>query len=167
MTIREAQPDDAEQIIAHVQRLANEPDTTIPLAPGEFQVTVEQERRLLSGYLEADNSIFLVAEIDGQIIGVLNCDGGKRQANRHAASTGMSVAKEWRNKGVGTALKLYLIEWAKGTGIIKRLEAEIYAHNAPNIHLHQKLGFVEEGRRRNAYFQHGRFIDSIIMTRLL
>ena len=167
MLIREALPDDAQQIITLIQRLVTEPDITLPLSPGEFQITEEQERRFLSDYLEADNSIFLVAEIEGQIIGVLNCDGGKRQATRHTASTGMSVAREWRNMGVGTALKRHLIEWAKSTGIIKRLEMEVYAHNIPNIRLNSKLGFVEEGRRQKAYFQHGQFIDSIIMARLL
>ena len=167
MIIREAVPDDAEQIIKHIQRLTDEPDVPIPLAPDEFQITVEQERQFLSDYREADNSIFLVAEVEGQIIGILNCEGGKRQATRHTASSGMSVAKEWRNKGVGTALKSHLIEWATGTNIIKRLEMEVYAHNTPNIHLNRKLGFVEEGRRQKAYFQHGQFIDSIIMARLL
>ena len=43
-TIREARPADAEQLIAHIQGLIEEPDMNIPLAPGEFNVTVEQER---------------------------------------------------------------------------------------------------------------------------
>jgi RimJ/RimL family protein N-acetyltransferase len=52
-------------------------------------------------------------------------------------------------------MKTYLIEWAENTGIIKRLELEVFAHNMPIIRLNRKLGFVEEGRRRNAYFQDG------------
>jgi hypothetical protein len=74
MTIREAWPDDAEQIIAHVQRLAEETNITLPLAPGEFHFTMEQERNLLAEYMAADNSLFIVAEVEGQIVGVLTCD---------------------------------------------------------------------------------------------
>lgn len=167
MTIRNASPNDAEHLITHVQRMANEPNCMIPLAPGEFQFTVEQEEDLLSIYAGADNSAFFVAEVEGIIVGVLNCDGGKRQATRHSASFGMSVAPEWRNKGIGTGLISHLFEWATATGIIHRLELEVYAHNAPAIHLYRKFSFVEEGQRQRAYFQHGQWINSVLMARLL
>lgn len=167
MTIREATPDDAAQLIAYVQTLDAEPDSMIPRAPGEFQVTVEQERQLLAEYAAKDNSIYLVAEIEGRIVGVLSCDGGTRQATRHNASFGISVAKEERNKGIGTALLSHLVKWAKGTGIIRRLELEVYAHNAPAIHLYRKFEFIEEGQRHNAYWQHGECIDGVLMARQL
>lgn len=164
VSIREAKPDDAVQIIAYIHRLDAEPDSMIPRAPGEFQVTVEQEQQLLAGYSATDNSAYFVAEVEGRIAGILTCEGGKRRATRHCASFGMSVAVEERNKGVGTALLRHLIEWAKGTGI-KRLELEVYAHNAPAIHLYRKFDFVEEGKREDAFFQHGRFIDGLLMAR--
>ena len=58
-TIREATPDDAEALIAHVQRLVEEPQIDIPLAPGEFTYTVDQERDLLREYAASENSVFL------------------------------------------------------------------------------------------------------------
>ena len=165
--IREAVSGDAEQLIRYVQRLSEEPGITIPLAPGEFQITIEEEERILDDFATADNSIYLVAERDEQIVGILNCNGGKRQANRHNASFGMSVAREVRNRGVGTALLQYLLAWAKDSPVLSRLELEVYAHNDPAIHLYQKFGFVQEGRRCRAYFQGDRFIDGIIMALFL
>ena len=167
MTLREAVPDDAEELVAYLHRLDDEPDSMLPRAPGEFLMTADQERALLSEYTASDNSVYLVAEANGQLVGSLCCTGGKRRATRHNADFGMSVAQEWRNRGVGTALLGRLVEWAEGTDIIRRLELEVYAHNEPAIHLYQKFGFVEEGRRQRAYFQHGRFIDGILMARLL
>ncbi len=167
MNIRKATPDDADQLIAYVHCLADEPHSTVPLAPGEFKFTTEQERELLANYATAENSIYLVAEVGGRIIGVMNCDGGTRQATRHNASISISVAKDERNKGIGAALMSHLIDWAKGTGIIRRLDLEVYAHNAPAIHLYRKFGFVDEGKRQSAYFQHGQFIDGILMARKL
>jgi RimJ/RimL family protein N-acetyltransferase len=122
---------------------------------------------LLAEYAASDNSVYLVAEMDNRLVGSLSCTGGKRRATRHSADFGMSVAREWRNQGIGTALLRRLIEWAEGTNVIRRLELEVYAHNAPALHLYQKFGFIEEGRRRRGYFQHGRFIDGILMARLL
>ncbi len=167
MTIREATPNDAEQLIAYIHRLDAEPDSMIPRGPGEFQMTVEAERALLAEYAVSDNAVYLVAEADGHVVGCLSCTGGKRRATRHNADFGLSVAPEWRNQGVGTALLGRLVAWADGTGILRRLELEVYAHNAPALHLYQKFGFAEEGRRQGAYLQGGRWIDGILMARLL
>ena len=167
MTIREAVPADAEQIIAHIQRIAEEPNRTILLGPGEFQLTAAQERDVLAEYAAADNAVYLVAEVDTRIVGVLSCSGGKRQAARHCASFGMSVAQEWRNKGVGMALLGRLIAWAESSTVIRRLDVEVWAHNAAALHLYRKFGFVEEGRRCEAYLLDGQFVDGILMARRL
>jgi len=167
MTIREAVPGDAEELVAYIHRLDSEPDSMIPRGPGEFLMTVEAERALLAEYAASDNAVYLVAEADGHVVGCLSCTGGKRRATRHNADFGMSVAPEWRNKGIGMALLGRLVEWAEGTGIIRRLELEVYAHNAPAIYLYHKFGFVEEGYRQRAFVQGERFIDGILMARLL
>jgi len=167
ITIREAVPDDAEELVAYIHRLDDEPDPMVPRPPGEFLMTVDQERALLAEYAASDNSVYLIAEAEGRLVGSLSCTGGKRRATRHNADFGMSVAPEWRNQRIGTALLSRLVEWAEDTEIIRRLELEVYAHNAPALHLYQKFGFAEEGRRQRGYFQHGRFIDGILMARLL
>ena len=167
ITIREAIAADAEQVIAHVKRLALEPDRMILHAPGEFQVTVEQERALSTEYAASDNSTYLVAEVEGYVVGILSCQGSKRQANHHTASLGISVERERRGCGVGTALMETLVTWAHTTSVIQRLELSVFAHNAPAIRLYQKFGFVEEGRHHKAYWRDGHFIDSLTVARLL
>lgn len=166
LIIREARPTDAEQLVAHVQRLTEEPDIDIPLAPGEFNLTVEQERQILADYAASDNSIFLVAEADSQIVGGLNCKGGARRATRHAAVLGMSVRKEWRSRGVGSALMAHLIDWVKNTGIITRIELHVYVRNKAAIHLYEKFGFEVEGRRRRAVYQNGEYLEDLVMALL-
>lgn len=50
VTIREATQADAESIIAQGQCLAMEPNIDIPLAPEEFNPTIEEEQKTLSDY---------------------------------------------------------------------------------------------------------------------
>jgi RimJ/RimL family protein N-acetyltransferase len=164
---RLATPDDAEQLIAHVQRLLHEPDRDVPLEPGEFTLTVEQERQVLAEYAATPNAVFLVAEADGAIVGELNCKGSPRQALRHAVTLGISVRQEWRGQGVGSQLMAAAVAWAQQTGIVRRIELYVYARNAAAIHLYEKFGFVVEGRRRHAIFQRGAYLDDLIMARLL
>jgi ribosomal protein S18 acetylase RimI-like enzyme len=167
VTVREAQPADAGQLIAHVQRLADEPAVNIVLAPGEFTLTVEEEKKVLAEYAAADNSVFLVAETGGKIVGALNCKGGTRRAIRHAVVLGMSVDREWRNQGVGQLLMARAIEWARDTGIVSRIELAVFARNEMAIHLYRKFGFEVEGRRRRAICRDGEYLDDLIMSLLV
>ena len=165
--IREAQLSDAAQIIAYVNRLIEEPNSNLEMSPGEFTHTVEEEAGFLSDFTQSENSIYLVAEIEGKIVGSLNCKGSHRQAIRHAVTLGMSVDKAYRNKGIGGQLMTHAIEWAKGTGIVKRIELAVFERNAIAIHLYQKFGFEIEGKRRKAGFREGAYHDGLIMALLL
>src|SRR2546422_10566341 len=109
--IREARPEDAEHIIAYIQILAEEPDIDLPITPGEFNPPIEEERKFIEEHASADNAILLVGEADGQIIAVMNCTGGRRNATRHSARLGISIRKDWRNQGFGNRLMAYAVEW--------------------------------------------------------
>jgi len=69
--------------------------------------------------------------------------------------------------GSASALTAPAIEWAKGTGIVTRIELAVYARNAAAIHLYEKFGFEIEGRRRRAVYQNGEYVDDLIMALLL
>jgi ribosomal protein S18 acetylase RimI-like enzyme len=165
--IREGKPEDAAACIAYVQALAEERDIDIPLAPGEFTYTVEQEAAIIQEYLDSPNSVYLVAEADGQIVGVLTCKGGKRAANRHAAGMGITVRRGYRGQGIGGALLSRLIAWAQEGGIVKRIQLEVYVRNQRAIHLYLKHGFQVEGRRRHVIYQDEQFLDDYVMGLLV
>jgi RimJ/RimL family protein N-acetyltransferase len=59
---------------------------------------------------------------------------------------GMMVAREWRGRGVGSALVAAAIEWGREGGLHK-LTLSVFPHNEAAIGLYRKFGFVEEGRR--------------------
>jgi ribosomal protein S18 acetylase RimI-like enzyme len=80
---------------------------------------------------------------------------------------GMAIAREWRGRGVGSALMEAAIEWARERGLHK-LSLGVFAHNAAGLALYRKYGFVEEGRRVKHYRrQSGELWDSIEMGLLL
>jgi RimJ/RimL family protein N-acetyltransferase len=55
------------------------------------------------------------------------------------------------------------LSWARAAGITK-VELEVFPHNAPAIALYRKLGFEEEGRRRNLYRIGGHHVDAVLMS---
>jgi ribosomal protein S18 acetylase RimI-like enzyme len=79
----------------------------------------------------------------------------------------MAIARDWRARGVGSALMEAAIEWAHEQGLHK-LALGVFAHNAAGIALYRKYGFVEEGRRVKHYRrQSGELWDRIEMGLLL
>jgi RimJ/RimL family protein N-acetyltransferase len=167
IVIREAIPSDAEQLVAYVNALADEPDVYIALSPGEFKLTPDEEREFLEQYASSENSIFMVAEFKGEIIGILNCRGGSRKSTQHTAVLGMSVSRAWRNEGVGSLLLEHVIQWARENPILSRIELNVFVDNAAAIHLYSKVGFHIEGQRRKSIFRGGKYHDDYLMALLL
>jgi RimJ/RimL family protein N-acetyltransferase len=105
----------------------------------------------------------LAAVSDGEIIGSLHV-----QASRFGfGEIGMLVARDWRGRGVGSALVAAAIEWAREQGLHK-LSLSVFPHNAAAIALYRKFGFVEEGRRVKHFRRaSGELWDAIEMGLLL
>ena len=89
----------------------------------------------------------LVAEVDNKLVGTLDFWNGNRKRIQHTGEFGMGVMQGFRNKGVGQLLLKVLIEWAQNNGLIEKVKLGVFASNVSAIHLYQKMGFKEEGRR--------------------
>jgi ribosomal protein S18 acetylase RimI-like enzyme len=97
------------------------------------------------------------------VIGSIHID-----ASRHGfGELGMAVAREWRGRGVGSALLAAGIDWARGRGLHK-LSLSVFPHNEAGIALYRKHGFAEEGRRVKQYRRStGELWDAVDMGLLL
>lgn len=161
--IREATASDATWFVDHVRALVSEPDALIPLRPDEFSVTCDQQAELFCGAPKRGD-LFLIAEQDGKRVGELNLRRGSRAAFKHSATLGMSVARDWRNQRIGSALMQRALEWARNRGDLRRIELYVYASNLAAIRLYERHGFVTEGRRRGAIRVGDDFVDDLLMA---
>jgi len=120
---------------------------------------VDVEARAASWTLDGT----LVAVAGAEVVGSIHVD-----ASGHGfGEIGMAIAREWRGRGVGSALMAAAIDWARERGLHK-LSLGVFAHNAAGLALYRKYGFVEEGRRIKQYRrQSGELWDSIEMGLLL
>ena len=105
----------------------------------------------------------LVAVAGGEIVGSLSVEASRFGVGE----IGMAVVREWRGRGVGSALLTAAIAWARERGLHK-LSLSVFPHNAAAISLYRKFGFVEEGRRIKHYRRaSGDLWDAIEMGLLL
>jgi len=149
--VRPAVPGDARAMAESFAAVAEERDGIATEPP----VDIEERAALFARSM--DGSVVAVA--GGRIVGFLHVE-----ASRHGfGEFGMLVDRDWRGRGVGSALIQAAIGWARGQGLHK-LCLEVFAHNTAAIALYRKSGFVEEGRRVKQYRRaNGELWDSIIM----
>lgn len=96
--------------------------------------------------LERMDTIFLVADADGEVAGYI----GMYMALDEGEITNVAVAPQMRCRGVGNLLVAALREEAVQRGIV-RVILEVRVSNVSAIRLYEKNGFVHSGIRRGFY----------------
>jgi ribosomal protein S18 acetylase RimI-like enzyme len=120
---------------------------------------VDVEARAASWTLDGTFAAFVGAEVMGWVL--------VDRSSLGYGEIGMAVTREWRGRGVGSALMVAAIEWAREQGLHK-LSLSVWPHNAAAIALYRKHGFVEEGRRiKQIRRQSGELWDLVDMGLLL
>ena len=86
-------------------------------------------------------------------------------AQRHIGRLGMGLLQPYRGMGLGAKLLSRCIDACIGKW--DRIELGVYSHNERAIALYKRSGFVEEGRKREAWKLDGMTSDVIDMAILL
>lgn len=166
IVIRKANQSDSKALIKYLNIIGGESDF-LTFGLGEFGITIEQEEEFIKNTLKKDNSLFIIAEVNGKVIGNLNFSGGPRQRNAHVGEFGVSVLKEYWGNGIGEELIRYLVNWSKSSGIIRKINLRVRTDNKAGINLYKKIGFSEEGVLKRDYLINGKFYDSLSMGLLI
>lgn len=162
IVIREAAVEDSKNIIDYINIIAGESDN-LTFGTGEFLMTVEDEEKFLVDILNTDNALYIIAVYNDTIIGSLNFTAGKRPRIAHVGEFGISVLQEYWGYNVGSQLIEYLIQWAKETKIIRKINLKVRVDNFNAIHLYKKYGFKIEGKTTREFMIDEIFHDALIM----
>jgi RimJ/RimL family protein N-acetyltransferase len=113
------------------------------------------------GCVDADDACMFVALAGDEVIGSAGVFG------TGVVDLGINVAREWRGRGIGSALLEACIEWARRAGAHK-MTLQVWPHNVAALTLYRKFGFVQEGYlRRHWRRRNGELWDAIVMGLLL
>lgn len=166
MIIQKATKTDALELIQYVKKVADETDF-LTFDSSEFNKTIDEEEQIIEEHNSAKNQLFIVAKLDNKVIGMLNVHSSNRKRLEHIGEFGMSVLKEYWHKGVGNSLLTYTINWAKESGIIRKLNLKVLVNNDNAIRLYKKKGFKIEGTVTRDIKLDGSFIDTYQMGLLI
>ena len=161
LVIREAVPADVGSIAAIYNQGIVDRVATL-----ETEERTPEER---AAWLAARNSRHpvLIAVVAGQAVGWGSLNPfNPRKAYDHVADFSLYVERGWRGKGVGGGLLAALIERARGLGYHKLVLAA-FPWNAAGMALYQKHGFRTVGIYKEQGLLDGRWVDTILMEKIL
>ncbi len=167
LIIRTPEEDDAQGLIDLITAVDCE-SKFLAREPGEFNFTAEQEREFIKNSITSADSIFLIAEINGRIVG--NCSVGTVLSNKrylHRAEMGIVVRRDNWNMGIGKILMQECINWCKKIGV-EQLELEVVTENDRAISMYHSFGFEIYGTKKHALkYADGSYADEYFMCLFL
>lgn len=77
---------------------------------------------------------------------------------------GVDIAPEYTGRGIGNFVYVRLLELFFTEYKLHKISLEVLETNERAINLYKKIGFVEEGRKRDDIYKNGEWVDSIMMS---
>ncbi|MGT2959979.1 GNAT family N-acetyltransferase [Streptococcus caballi] len=110
-----------------------------------------------------DNTHFLIAQEDDQIVGVLDYHPYYPFTNgRHVVTFGIAIENGWRRKGIGQQLWQAFLEEIKGD--YRKVVIHVLSSNQEALSFYQKLGFRQEGCLKKQFFLDDHYADDLIYS---
>jgi len=132
-----------------------------------YPMSRAQEEKYLAEAAEQGNSFadvrLAIETKDGVHIGMCGLHRASPE-DRHASLGIMVGDKSYWSNGYGSDAVMTLLRFACDQMNLNKVELGVFEFNTRAIACYRKCGFVEEGRRREHYFQDGRYWDVIDMS---
>lgn len=132
--------------------------------------TVQKTDTALSAEIDAcaaEGRAFLVAEEAGEVIGLATWFVFRKGPGyAHSAEHTIILAPEAQGRGAGRALMAALEDHAREAGV-HVLVAGVTAENARGIAFHLALGYAEVGRMPQVGCKFGRWMDLVLLQKIL
>lgn len=164
MIIRKLEEKDADQFSEMLKKL-DEETIHMLFEPGERQVTKEDIIRTVKRRFET-NSLALVAEVSGKIVGFVSADRGFANRTKHSVYIVTGILRDYRRNGIGSKLFELLINWAIKNEV-QRIELTVMTHNEVALKLYKKMGFKIEGLKERSMIIDGEYTDEYYMAKLI
>ena len=162
LSVRVASVDDAEAIRGIYNPEVLESTVTFDLVPR----TLEQQRSWLEARSGA-HAVLVAEDETGEVVGFASLSPYKdRPAYSTTVEDSVYVRRDQQGRGIGRVLLTELLALATSHGFHSVVARVVGGHEA-SIRLHAALGFETVGTEREIGRKFGRWLDVVIMQKLL
>jgi RimJ/RimL family protein N-acetyltransferase len=101
---------------------------------------------------------------DARVVGHVELLGGRVRAELHRATLGIGLLRPYTGQGYGRRLMEVAIAWARDEAGLDHIDLGVFVGNDRARKLYERMGFVAQWTRRDAFRVDGVVIDDIQMT---
>lgn len=132
---------------------------------GEVYINEKGFKEIIKNDTESTNNLFLVAEVDGKIVGFSRCEGNTLKRTAHKVEFGVGVLCEYWGYRIGKNLLKESIIWADSNEI-RKIVLNVLETNKKAIQLYQEFEFKIEGSlQKDKLLSDGSYYNSLLMAR--
>jgi RimJ/RimL family protein N-acetyltransferase len=162
--IRSAAEQDAKSL-SEVRLQIDGETENLDREPGEAYIDESGFKQVIKTDTESSSNLFLVAEVNGRIVGFSRCAGNNLKRTSHRVEFGIGVLKDFWGYGIGKNLLKETTHWADSNGI-KKVSLHVLETNEKAIKLYEKYGFEVEGvLKKDKLLSDGNYYKTIVMGR--
>ncbi len=164
-TIRSAVEKDAEALSKLRVQVDGETEN-LDREKGEAYIDEAGFAKIIRDDSNTFNSLFLVAETDGQLAAFSRCAGKQLKRTYHQTEFGVAVLKKYWGYGIGQHLLIESIRWADANQI-KKMTLSVLETNVKAVMLYKKHGFGVEGiLKEDKLLSDGHYYNTVLMGRI-
>ena len=163
MQIRKITPSDAAAFIEFFSLLLKQTDFLLP-SEKEAAISVAEQTEIISALNDFKQIFIAYDSAKNRIVGFVGVTRFNMEKNKHVANFAIGVLKDSQRHGLAEKLLTEAEKWLKAKKV-RRLELTVIKENIPALKLYEKLGFTNEGLRRQSIFMNGKFYDEFYMAK--
>jgi RimJ/RimL family protein N-acetyltransferase len=161
VTLRAARAEDVDFLVGLANDESVEPYLGLRQPRSRDDLAAELERTAA----EPNRFGRLVVEADGEPVGSVTWELVNEPSSIVRLER-LALVPAARGRGVALDASRALVRYLLVERGFHRLELEVYAFNETALRLADKVGYVREGVKRQAYRRHGRWNDAVLFSML-
>ncbi len=162
LLIRRAKVSDAANMLKYIKQMLTE-SNYMTSSPQDAVKTLQEQQKYIKETANSQGNLFLVSEIEGQLVGMINFKRGGKERTKHSGEFGISVLKDYWGEGIGNLLLDCLLNYAQHQKGIKKINLRVRSDNNRAIGLYIKKGFKKEGLLTKELKVNNRYYDLLWM----
>lgn len=165
--IRNAEPEDAQELIDYLKITAEE-TPFLMRNPEEINITLDEEIKFINNCKESEHGIMLIARIDGKHAGNASCTSlGPYVRYAHRCSVAVALYQKYCGLGLGKSMLNVILQEAEKAGY-EQAELEVVTSNKNAVALYKTLGFDIYGEQKHSMkYKDGSYADEYLMMKML
>ncbi len=139
--IRNLNGDEAEKTLHAMIQISTTSPFILSTTDDFKKMTVEDQKKFIVSHNDSPRKLFLVAEVENKIAGILNFYAFGDSKRSHRGGLGVSLHHDFRGQGIAKKLMEVLIGFTRTLSGFRYLELEVFDSNLDAIKLYEKLEF--------------------------